>query len=134
MKKFENYASNLRVLEKANQEVLDNTFIISGIINKFAIQFELGWKVLKKLLSYEGSAASSIGSPRSIIKEAYAIYPFFDGELWLDMLNDRNSMAHIYDGNAAQSLVQRILKEYIPEFAKLEKALIRHYGATLDTL
>ena len=51
MKKFENYASNLRVLEKANQEVLDNTFIISGIINEFAIQFELGWKVLKKLLS-----------------------------------------------------------------------------------
>ena len=41
------------------------------------------------------------GSPRSIIKEAYAVYPFFDGELWLDMLKDRNDMAHIYDGSAA---------------------------------
>ena len=79
MKKLENYVSHLRVLQQANQEDLDNEFIISGIIDKFSIQFELGWKLLKQLLAYEGSAASATGSPRGIIKEAYAVYPFFDG-------------------------------------------------------
>ena len=30
-----------------------------GIIDKFFVQFELGWKVLKELLSYEGQAISA---------------------------------------------------------------------------
>ena len=33
---------------------MNNVFIISGIIDKFSLQFELGWKVLKELLKYEG--------------------------------------------------------------------------------
>lgn len=134
MKKFDHYVSNLRVLEKADQEMLDNEFVISGIIDKFSLQFELGWKVLKTLLAYEGSRASATGSPRGIIKEAYAVYPFFDGDLWLQMLKDRNDMAHIYDGNAAKDLVTRILKEYIPQFAALETELVRQYGDILKDM
>ena len=68
------------------------------------------------------------------VQEAYAVYPFFDGEVWLDMLRDRNDMAHIYDGNAARELVGRILKGYIPEFVKLEEELNEKYGTTLNTL
>ncbi len=128
MKKFENYVSNLRVLEQAYQEELDNEFIISGIIDKFSIQFELGWKLLKALLVYEGSRVSVTGSPRSILKEAYAVYPFFDGDIWLNMLKDRNDMAHIYDRDAAGRMVRRILEEYIPQFIKLEKELAAYYG------
>lgn len=44
----------MNVLALADQEDLTNEFIIGGIIDKFFIQFELGWKVLKELLSYEG--------------------------------------------------------------------------------
>ncbi len=131
MKKFENYVSNLRVLERADEENLDNEFIIGGIIDKFSIQLELGWKLLKELLAYEGSKASATGSPRGIIKEAYAVYPFFDGDIWLDMLKDRNDMSHIYDGNAAANLVKRILEKYIPQFLELERELKRVYGDIL---
>ncbi len=134
MKKLENYVSHLRVLQQANQEDLDNEFIISGIIDKFSIQFELGWKLLKQLLAYEGSAASATGSPRGIIKEAYAVYPFFDGALWLAMLRDRNSMAYIYDGEAAKALVKRILEEYIPQFVRLENELKQQYGDSLGQI
>lgn len=134
MKKYENYISHLQVLSLADQQPLDNEFIVSGIIDKFSIQFELGWKLLENLLAYEGIAASATGSPRGIIKEAYAAYPFFDGELWLDMLKDRNNTAHIYDGAAAQSLVDRILKEYIPQFVRLDEALREHYGDQLDEI
>ena len=133
MKKYDNYVSHLNVLKQADKEQLDNAFIISGIIDKFSIQFELGWKVLKELLAYEGSSAAATGSPRGIIKEAYAVYPFFDGEIWLDMLKDRNDMAHIYDGNAAGELVERILSCYIPEFIRLERELNRQYADILTT-
>ena len=134
MKKFDNYVSHLRVLESADKESMDNEFIISGIIDKFSIQFELGWKVLKQLLAYEGSKASATGSPRGIIKEAYAVYPFFRGEVWLDMLKDRNDMTHIYDGNAAKELVNRILDIYIPQFQMLETELVCQYGDILKTI
>lgn len=134
MKKFDNYVSHLRVLERADKESMDNEFIISGIIDKFSIQFELGWKALKQLLAYEGSKASATGSPRGIIKEAYAVYPFFNGEVWLDMLKDRNDMTHIYDGNAAKELVKRILDIYIPQFQMLETELVCQYGDILKTI
>ncbi|MCI8512118.1 MAG: hypothetical protein HFE83_09005 [Lachnospiraceae bacterium] len=71
MKRFENYASNLRILARADQEDLDNEFIRSGITVKFSIQFELGWKLLKELLTYEGSRVSATESPRAVVKEAY---------------------------------------------------------------
>lgn len=85
-------------------------------------------------LAYEGSRASATGSPRGIIKEAYAVYPFFDGELWLQMLSDRNDMAHIYDGNAARELVGRILTVYIPKFQELETELNNYYGDKLKKI
>ena len=76
MKKYENYCTHLHVLETAAEQDLENEFIISGIIDKFFIQFELGWKMLKELLKYEGKAVGATGSPRAIIKEAYSIFHF----------------------------------------------------------
>lgn len=132
MKKFENYVSNLTVLEKAHNEDLNNEFIISGIIDKFFIQFELGWKVLKELLKYEGKSVASTGSPREIIKAAYSVFDFINEEPWLSMLRSRNDMAHIYDGNAAKKLVDNILKEYIPEFQHLKDEILTHYDNNMD--
>lgn len=69
-----------------------------------------------------------------MLKELLAYYPFFDGELWLDMLKDRNDMTHIYDGDAASELVGRILREYIPQFLELEAELNTKYGKLLHTI
>ena len=55
MKKFDQYVRHLRILSRAFDEDLTNDFIVSGIIDKYYIQFELGWKVLKELLRYEGA-------------------------------------------------------------------------------
>lgn len=128
MKKFENYKSNLAILVSAKNEDLNNEFILSGIINKFNLQFELGWKVLKELMKYEGLAVANTGSPREIIKAAYTMYDFIDEDKWLQMLKDRNNLAHIYDGEAAKRLVRTILDIYISEFIRLEHSLNTLYG------
>ena len=127
MNKFDNYVSNLEILRKADSENLENEFIISGIIDKFFIQFELSWKVLKELLRYEGKSAAGSGSPREILKAAYEVYDFIDEDIWLDMLKARNDMTHIYDGNAAKTLVNSILHRYIPEFIKLRDNIMNEY-------
>lgn len=134
MKKFENYISNLKVLSKAGTEDLTNEFIISGIIDKFFIQFELGWKVLKELLKYEGVSVASTGSPREIIKAAYAVYDYLEESIWLSMLKARNDMTHIYDGDEAKRMVKQILESYIPEFQKMEKNILETYGEIIDSL
>lgn len=132
MKKYKNYVSNLKILEKAKKEDLANEFILSGIIDKFFIQFELGWKVMKELLLYEGRSIGSTGSPRSIIKAAYAVWDFIDEEKWLEMLKARNDMSHMYDELAAKKLVQDILDRYIPEFQKIKNELEEQYGDMLE--
>lgn len=134
MREFENYKSNLAVLSKAYNEDLENEFIISGIIDKFFIQFELSWKVLKELLRYEGKSEANTGSPREIIKAAYAVYEFIDEPVWLDMLQKRNNMTHIYDGNEAKALVETILNQYIPAFNKLSEEIKNKYRDVLDSL
>lgn len=134
MKKFENYCANLAVLELAHQEDLKNEFIVSGIIDKFFVQFELGWKVLKELLKYEGQSIASTGSPREIIKAAYAIYDFMDESVWTSMLKNRNDMTHIYDGDSAKRLVNIIIQQYIPVFVQLRDEIKERYQEVLEEL
>ena len=134
MKKFDNYVSNLEILQKAENEDLGNEFIISGIIDKFSIQFELSWKVLKELLRYEGKSAAASGSPREILKTAYEVYDFIDEDIWLEMLKSRNDMTHIYDGEAAKRLVDSILHRYIPEYIKLRDRIFDKYENVLTQL
>ena len=131
MKKFENFEVHLQTLKKAPMEDLDNEFIISGIIDKFYIQFESGCKMLKELLQYEGKAIGVTGSPRSIIKEAYNCYDFMREDIWLEMLKNRNDTTHIYDGESAKNLVNVIITDYIPEFQRVLDELKKIYGEIL---
>lgn len=132
--RHDKYCTLLHVLVQAENQDLDNEFIISGIIYKAFIQFELGWKLLKELLKYEGRAVAATGSPRSIIKEAYSIYDFLDADIWLEMLENRNDMAHIYDGSKARELANIIISRYVPEFQKMEHAVTDEYGSVLEKL
>ena len=134
MKKFDNFVSNLAILQNADKEDLENEFIVSGIIDKFYVQFELGWKVLKELLKYEGRAEANTGSPREILKAAHTVYDFIDESLWLSMLRERNNTAHMYDAEAASILVEHILRDYIPAFARMREAVAARYAERLTEL
>ena len=131
-KKFHNYKKNFCVLSAAGVQNLDNPFILSGIIYKFFIQFELGWKVLKELLIYEGVAVAKSGSPREIIKEAYRFYSCMEEPVWLDMLAQRNNMAHIYDEAAARQLADDIIDRFVPAFLALQESIESRYGKMLE--
>lgn len=134
MKKFENFVANLEVLKRAKDEDLTNEFIISGIIDRFFLQFEVSWKVLKELLSYEGRSVAKSGSPREILKAAYATYDYIDEDIWLEMLRARNDMTHIYNGEAAQQMVKVILEKYIPVFVEMRERIEKDYGKIVSDL
>ena len=48
LRKFDNFISNLNVLEKAENEDLNNEFVISGIIDKFFIQLRTQLESVKR--------------------------------------------------------------------------------------
>ena len=132
MKKYKNYVSALRVLSQAPEQDLDNEFVQSGIVDKFEMQFELGWKLLKALLAYEGDPVSASGSPRDVLKTSLRYYDFLNEELWLGMLRNRNDSAHIYDGERMHRLVDTIITDYIPEFERVQHGLEQRYGRMLE--
>lgn len=129
MKRFEEFSKHLEVLKRANEQDFSNEFIISGIIDKFYIEFELGWKVLKEMLKYEGVAEAVTGSPRTIIKAAYKYYDFIEEDTWLGMLRERNDTTYIYNEDAAKQLLQNILHRYIDAFVILHREFIERYSA-----
>jgi nucleotidyltransferase substrate binding protein (TIGR01987 family) len=131
MKKFDNYSSALETLRRSKDQDLENEFVQGGIIAKFSLQFELGWKLLKELMKYEGDRVAATSSPREIIKAAYAYYDWMDEEIWLHMLRDRNDTAHIYDAELAERLVATIIDQYIPEFERMGSNVAARYADIL---
>lgn len=85
-----------------------------GVIQRFEFTFELLWKTAKIFLEYEGFRCVS---PRACIKEGVRRELLLEGEVLLDMLEDRNKTAHIYDEHTAEEIFERIKNEYVPSVA-----------------
>lgn len=131
MRRFDAYSSALSVLSRAHEQDLDNEFVQSGIVDKFSLQFELGWKLLKDLLRYEGEATAATGSPRDVLKASHRCFDFIDEDAWLCMLRDRNNIMHVYDEAEMQALLERILGHYISVLEQLEHSVEERYGDEL---
>ena len=80
-----------------------------GLVQRFEYTFELSWKTLKDYLESKGVMVSF---PREVIKEAFANEVVVDGETWLEMLDNRNLMAHTYDQAIFNEVVEKIVKKY----------------------
>ncbi len=50
------------------------------------------------------------------------------------MLKERNNTAHIYDGEAARKLTDRIITEFIPEFEELQSNIEKQYKNVLKNI
>ncbi|MFH0785367.1 MAG: nucleotidyltransferase substrate binding protein [Pseudomonadota bacterium] len=82
---------------------------IQGIIQSFEFTFELAWKTLKDYLESQGVLCTF---PREVIKQAFHHGILADGEIWLEMLNKRNLLAHTYDEQLALQAYRLISGAY----------------------
>jgi len=106
-------------LEEGLEQAIDE-LDKDGIIQRFQFTFELLWKALKIYLEYQGII---VKTPRDSFIEAFRIDLFDDEKLFLDMLEDRNSTAHIYDKETSEKIFNRIKEKYSSEIAKLIRQL-----------
>lgn len=122
--RFENLQSAYQRLQhavEANAQRPDNDLIQMALIKCFEMTFELSWKTMKDYLKYNGI---DVKLPREIIKQAFANDMIIDGQLWIDMLEDRNLMAHTYDEALARKAVDHICQRYAAGLEQLHQYLI----------
>ncbi|ADK14060.1 MULTISPECIES: nucleotidyltransferase substrate binding protein [Clostridium] len=116
---FINALSRLR--EALEKDITDD-IIVDGIIQRFEFTFEQSWKVMKLYLEDQGILDEAL-APRSTIRVAFKHKIISNGDLWIEMMLDRNRTSHMYDETTAKNIVERIKKVYINEFNDLEKFL-----------
>lgn len=109
--RFENLDRAFNLLEQgverhAQQDLSD--LEKEGIIQRFEYTFELAWKTLKDYLDYTGIVLEQI-TPRSVIKAAFNAKIIADGQAWIDMLSQRNLMAHTYHQEYFEHAISNIV-------------------------
>lgn len=114
--RFENFENAFLFLEKGIQQKHYTKLEEGGLIQAFEFTFELAWKTLKDKLELEGIKVSF---PRQVLKQAFQGEYLQNGKLWMRVLEERNTMAHVYNEKEAQALIQKIKIEYYPAFKDL---------------
>lgn len=124
MKKYENFCKSLANLQLGlkREEPYDVVDVV-GIIGLFNICFEQAWKLMKELIERDGRSETRIGSPRAIVKLAYQNKMINNQEVWLDILEARNLLAHIYSEETALGTIRRLKTEYISAFVELKSEI-----------
>lgn len=91
-----------------------------GLIQRFEYTFELAWKTLKDYLE---SQEVITNFPREVIKTAFLYNMIEDGEVWMDMLEQRNLMAHTYNEERFKLAIHKIINEYFDALTQVFKEL-----------
>ncbi len=93
----------------------------AAIIHAYEYTFELWWKALQKYL--ENMETIDEHGPGSTIRNAFQYGILEDGQKYMDMLRDRNLIAHTYKEAVAKDIYMNIknfhiktLKEFVNKF------------------
>lgn len=125
--KYENYKN---ALNRLNDGIMKfdqtNDLLRDGLIQRFEFTFELAWKALKAIFEEEG--LTGLNSPKTVLREAFSAGLIEKDELWLAMLSDRNTTAHIYNEQLAIEICNKIIKEYVCELGQLKEQIKMRMG------
>ena len=123
MQRFEHFEKALKLLSEALVEPQKLSDLEKeGAIQRFEYTVELAWKTLKDYLEASGVALEQ-KTPKHVIKQAFAANLIADGQLWIDMLETRNSMSHTYDDAAVEVAIPAIASRYLPALEELYRFL-----------
>lgn len=111
-----------RLQEALELDITKNSVFLDGAIQRFEFTYEVAWKLAKQYLHYIGIEANS---PRSVIKEAFAVHVIDDGDGWITMLEDRNKTAHIYNEDQAKEIYGRVKDMHCHNLKKLKEKITK---------
>ncbi len=112
--RFHNFSRAYSLLREALETEAEelNQLEREGVIQRFEYTFELAWQLLKDRMENDGVVISPL-TPRNVIREAVSAGMVNEGETWIDMLTDRNKMAHTYNFATFESVIRNIQDRYL---------------------
>ena len=113
--RFENLKQAFSRLESACAQKEYSELELAGLVQTYEFTFELCWKTLKDLLTFEGY---EVNSPRETIKKAFELAVIDDVEHWFNALETRNVLSHTYDVSTAHLAMNWIKTEFEPMLRK----------------
>lgn len=120
-KRYEDYKKALERLKEAMLEE-PKAIIIDGTIQRYEFTFELAWKIMKDYLEYNGFI-DGLSSPRNIIQLAFQNKIIKNGDIWIQMMLDRNLLSHLYDEEKSREIYNNIKNSYLAQFEQLKQFL-----------
>jgi len=116
--RFSNYKKALATLKNAvelaaSRELTD--LEKQGVIHVFEFTFELAWNVMKDYLEEQG--VTGIMGSKNAVRHAFNKGLIEDGQVWMDMIKDRNLASHSYDEKTAEDLAVAITGNYYNQLA-----------------
>ena len=124
IQRFDNYSRALAQLNNAielakSRELSD--LEEQGLIQAFEFTHELAWKTMKDFLNHKGN--NEIYGSKDVVREAFSFRLIDEGEVWMDMIKNRNRTSHTYNEKVAEEIIKAILEDYFIEFKKLQNTL-----------
>jgi len=121
IQRFQNYEKAFLQLSKFIEKGDLSEFEKKGLIKSFEYTYELAWNVMKDYLIYQG--ISGILGSRDAIKQAFNKGLIKDGQLWINMIQDRIKTVHTYDEEAAEQVEHQIISVYFDLFSDLYQTM-----------
>ena len=126
--RFDNFIKAYKELEEVERLVKQRPLTKlekQGLIQCFEYNHELAWNVLKDYLEEQGFI-NIIGS-KNATREAFKQNLINDGEVWMNMIKDRNLTSHAYDKKLADEIIDKILNKFYPELKIFAASFTKKY-------
>ena len=105
------YNRNLKSLEKAFLQLSDaleqseSPIVRDACLQRFEFCYELLWKTLKVFL--EDIHGVRAVSPRQVFKEAFALSLIEKEQIFIEMIESRNTLSHTYNEGQAMKIYKK---------------------------
>ena len=105
--RLEHFERAVRPLAGAVDRTTYSELERAGVIQLFEVAFEMAWKTLNDLLTYDGVPDVGTGA-RTTLRAAHAAGYVDEIDVWLGLLEARNRTTHAYDEATAQALLETV--------------------------
>lgn len=126
IQRFQNFDAAL-VRLREGVDLLDRpdlpSIVREGVIQRFEYTFELAWKTLKDYLVDQKVTLLRSG-PADVIRAAFAAGYITEGEIWMEALDARNEMSHVYRQQAFDRVIDALCDRFLARFEDLHEMLL----------
>ncbi len=119
--RIENFNNAFEIYKDAVDEFnLNKILTHMALVQTFEVCFELAWKCLKDYMAENGIIANY---PKEVIKEAFNKETIKNGQLWIDMLEVRNSTSHEYNMDKINKYLSDMCTTYYDKLTRFHSWL-----------